>query len=128
MNKEKSDQLKRKFPKLFENAQEPFLSEGFRFDDGWYDIIHDMCSMLNTVVIEEELEFVIMQMKEKFGELRMYTIGGTDITEKIIDFTWERSRETCERCGSKGKVRKAKWCLQCLCDNCLQDVMKEERV
>lgn len=128
MTEEKSDQLKREFPKLFELAQSPFITEGFRFGDGWYNLIHDMCLSLNDVVVQEELDFVIMQMKEKFGELRMYTIGGTDITEKIIDYAWERSRETCERCGAKGKVRQAKWYLQCLCDNCLRDTIKEELV
>jgi membrane-bound lytic murein transglycosylase D len=66
-------------------------------------------------------EFSVSQIKEKFGELRIYTgaldAAVADQVYKIIDEAEIESGRTCEWCGNPGKVRGGGW-IKTLCDNC----------
>lgn len=43
------------------------------------------------------------QVKEKFGTLRFYSIGGADYTQGLIDMAEGLSSRTCEVCGAPGR-------------------------
>ena len=60
----------------------------------------------------------ILQMKEKFGTLRVYAIGGAGVHE-LIEFAELMSAVTCETCGAPGTVRVSKrsW-IKTRCDAC----------
>ena len=67
----------------------------------------------------EEVKFV--QIKEKFGGLRMYydtESEDDDFRKKINDCIYNAESESytiCEICGETGKVRKGNW-IKTLCD------------
>ena len=66
-------------------------------------------------------EFSVLQIKEKFGELRIYTgaldAAVADQVYKIIDDAETESGRTCEWCGKPGKARGGGW-IKTLCDDC----------
>ncbi|MGV0624604.1 hypothetical protein [Mycolicibacter minnesotensis] len=87
---------------------------------GWYPIIAE----LDAALVEVEPDFEYHQIKEKFGELRVYV----DIKLKspkaraVIAAAQQKAAVTCERCGDTDTARmrtKQQW-LQTLCDTCAE--------
>jgi hypothetical protein len=62
-----------------------------------------------------QLQFT--QIKEKFGTLRAYSIGGDEYCQGIISMATSMSAITCEECGMPGKQKGAGWILT-LCETC----------
>lgn len=58
---------------------------------------------------------ICLQVKEKWGGLRIYTSGWNDELREIIREVEEISFKTCEVCGKKGKVRNDGVWLKTLC-------------
>jgi Tfp pilus assembly protein PilV len=57
----------------------------------------------------------ILQIKQKFGGLRFYVMGGSDELHAAIEAAEAKSFTVCEECGARGELRKgAYW--QSLCD------------
>lgn len=90
-------------------------------DDGWYDLLRDMFAEvqleLSKYIQEDDTYFV--QIKEKFGNLRVYMAG--DTTKEIYDVIekYERlSGKVCEICGKAGSKTKNRSYVQTLCDSC----------
>jgi hypothetical protein len=79
--------------------------------DGWKPIV----SAVLTVAYAKNIP--ILQVKEKFGTLRIYTMGGDEEFEKFVDLAERLSEITCEQCGARGKIRPGGW-LKTLCDPC----------
>ena len=68
---------------------------------GWRPIVEEM------LVALKDLPITIVQIKEKFGQLRVYADGvtyeqATEIAE-IIEIATYKARHTCEICGKPGK-------------------------
>ena len=55
------------------------------------------------------------QVKEKFGGLRFYTNGYTDVVQGMISMAESMSYRTCEVCGSPGRSNNYGW-ISTLCD------------
>lgn len=83
---------------------------------GWYSIIRDLDARL---AVTEGYNFTACytQIKEKFGELRVYTGGITPEGRQAIRDAEELSYRTCEICGAPGAPRQGGW-IQTLCDKC----------
>ena len=68
---------------------------------GWLPIVEEM------LVALKDLPVTIVQIKEKFGELRVYADSVTDeqVTEiaETIEAAVYKARHTCEICGEPGK-------------------------
>ena len=122
------DKLERKlidkYPKLFSlyedqmrefKKEKPFLPIvfGCEIGDGWYGLMEELCERLSA--LEEDIQF--SQIKEKWGQLRVYIAGGSEAAYDIIDEIEDESGEICENCGDKGKLREGGW-IKCLCDTC----------
>jgi hypothetical protein len=78
------------------------MSDGFRCCDGWYDITFHLCKRLEPLVAnldDSAEEFQVLQVKEKFGELRFYVNQRTDEIREAIRSACQLSRRTCELCG-----------------------------
>jgi hypothetical protein len=60
--------------------------------------------------------FEVVQVKEKFGELRFYIKGGNDAIRQRIGAAALESLETCEVCGKPGQRRGTDW-IRTLCDD-----------
>lgn len=93
---------------------------------GWRTAFGEtLCSEL-----KEELEkhgaldrYRIVQIKEKYGQLRWYDNGNTETGYKIINKYTELSERTCICCG-KPATRITTWWISPYCDDC---VPKNER-
>ena len=55
------------------------------------------------------------QVKEKFGGLRFYTNGYTDVIGAMISIAESMSYRTCEVCGNPGRSNNYGW-ISTLCD------------
>jgi len=96
--------------------------------DGWFNILFEALedmeeaarlslhmSPRRRAVIQDDCR--VVQIKEKFGTLRIYTSGVMDVFTPIIERAEERSSQECEFCGAVGKLRDGPW-TKCRCDAC----------
>lgn len=69
---------------------------------GWHPLIEELYALLE----ERNFPVKVIQVKEKFGGLRVYTsIYDKDIEDKIVELSL-RSHHICETCGEPGETRK----------------------
>jgi len=91
-------------------------------DIGWFDIIDDVLKEALNIAFEEEEDLQIVQIKEKFGGLRVYyeaDIEDEDRRRRLDDLIYRAeslSYKTCEVCGEEGKPRKGGW-IKTLCND-----------
>jgi hypothetical protein len=105
--------------KLFETYPNYFGTNFYiECEDGWYDILD---TMLYTIKIHENqmnqikelypdgkteyIQLYFLQIKEKFGTLRIYATGGNFYTRGVIDMAERMGSRICEFSGNKGKIR-----------------------
>ena len=99
----------------------PYGMFGIECGLGWCKLLWNMLQELEEVVDEN---FYFTQIKEKYGSLRVYYIGGSDEVDRIIAKYEDLSYKTCERCGSPGEANDDGW-VRTLCKDC-RKVLKEE--
>lgn len=82
---------------------------------GWRNILLELDADLTKI----DPNFKYVQIKEKFGGLRVYVESSQD---RFFDPLWDRIREaerrsykTCEVCGHPGELRGGGW-LKTLCE------------
>ena len=68
----------------------------------------------------------VLQVKEKWGGLRFYVSGTTELLD-FIDEMEARSLKTCEVCGQPGKPREGGW-IRTLCDEHSMAAIRENIV
>lgn len=84
-----------------------------RLIDRVFDKLEDMTSGSSGNIVPTPK---IIQVKEKWGGLRIYTSGdGTHPIEDVIREVENESYTICEDCGKAGKLRKGGW-YRTLCD------------
>ena len=92
--------------------------KGYTLDDalksvgaGWAQLVQEVFSKM------EQLgnNIKIVQVKEKYGGLRIYTNVMHDEFEKVILDVERRSYTICDTCGVPGKLRSGGW-YRTLCD------------
>lgn len=83
---------------------------------GWVPLLTEMCEKLNAL---GDWDHSILQIKEKFGALRVYG-NFTSEQQKVVDEACAKSEVTCEACGAPGslKGRPQRLWLLTLCDAC----------
>jgi hypothetical protein len=95
------------------------MPQGFTHRDGWFEIIWRLCADLEPLVAELEkatgLKFEILQVKEKFGGLRVHTNQANDAIRQRLESAIKESFHTCEVCGQPGLLREG-GCIKTLCD------------
>jgi len=102
----------------------------FECNVGWYNIIHDLSIKIEKIlknyaenhkVVEgeesEKVEMYAVQVKEKYGTLRFYMNFETKEITDLIEDAEALSSQTCDNCGSFGKMRDKGW-LEVKCDDC----------
>ena len=78
--------------------------------EGWYGVIDDMLATIsNSVHVRKTGNIKVVQIKEKFGMLRVYTDPYDVYTQGIIDMAETVSKHTCERCGKPGELWSVGW-------------------
>jgi len=123
VTKELEKQLVDAYPALFVeyggNPRETCMAWGCTHGDGWFNILKSLCAQINHYVAQHPgMEVRFLQVKEKFGSLRVYHNGDENV-RKIVDQHEELSERTCEQCGQPGEVIKTGW-MACLCPECLE--------
>jgi hypothetical protein len=107
------DEIRNQCPKLY-----PY-SMDFECGLGWMDLIRDL-SLKIEEILQKDPELADLkadQVKEKYGVLRFYMSSQTDEITSLIQDAVALSTQTCEICGSSGKMRGTHW-YEVRCDNC----------
>lgn len=90
------------------------LENGWRFAFGIR-----FCNELQKAILDSNAEdFLITQIKEKFGSLRVYSIGATEEIKKVIKKYEKLSQKTCVNCGAPATRITTNWIMP-YCDNCV---------
>jgi hypothetical protein len=122
VNPQTQELLKESFPRLFQKngTTYPVHEFGIECEDGWNKIVENLLQEL------EEYDVTLAQVKQKFGELRVYLNYGEKIdphtfkeTTKILNKYKDLSDVTCEKCGHEGTLHQTRqrW-LSTVCDTC----------
>lgn len=108
------------FPPLPIDPRQNLMCFGFDCGDGWKKILHE-CFAALRVLKEHGIapNLGLMQVKEKFGTLRVYLYGEDpyEIAFAVASHAEHRSSNTCEDCGDYGTRRGGGW-IRTLCDKC----------
>lgn len=101
-------------------------------DKGWRPIVQEALERIGNLWEANGLaleDLAVLEVKEKFGTLRMYVSYfdaadsvDDDIAESlevIVDWAESKSSVICEVCGEYGQ-RRATGYIRCLCEDCYQ--------
>lgn len=103
------------------------ITEYDAFTHGWADLWHMCIKELNPIIhrlgLENSLYFV--QIKEKFGELRVYTNMCVDEVENVIDKYTAISSHVCQWCGRPDSPISTGYWIECRCKVCDDKVQKK---
>ncbi len=96
---------------------------GIECGDGWFDLINQLCVMLDNVIQNEtQLTIKATQIKEKFGTLRFYYNISREYpyVDGIVAAFEHISSFICEECGHPGFLHKTKngWFVT-ICQDCI---------
>jgi hypothetical protein len=116
MSPELENKLYADFPLLFANRESrgSCMVFGCEHGDGWYGILRAACK---EIARHAGPHFQFTQVKEKYGTLRLYFVGGDSYCEGVIDMAEAMSAVTCEQCGNPGKPNDGGW-ITTLCEGC----------
>ena len=95
------------FTDLYNHFEDVFCNAfwGFEIGPGWFEIIADFVIKLdshlrkNPEMMREK--YIIMQVKEKFGSLRIYLHSSDFYLNSLIAETEKRASNSCTICGNK---------------------------
>jgi hypothetical protein len=123
MRKELEQELANRWPRWFDmegDPRETAMYRGFEHGDGWFDLVWRLCEQMEEVVDEGERPFKILQVKEKFGGLRVYTNSLNEAIFTLVDTAELESLHICEVCGQSGTRRDGRR-IQTRCDEHTRD-------
>lgn len=90
--------------------------------DGWRIAFGEqLCAELMETLGDNVKDYFIIQIKEKYGELRWYSDWTTNEVEDIIDKYTELSRKTCIKCGKPATKVSLRW-ISPWCDDCAKKI------
>ena len=140
MTKRLEKKLMKKYPLILKDMYgDPKITSmayGISCRDGWYFLLDtlletiqdhiDYRSKIISLKVAESTEPFVMQVfarqiKEKYGELVVYYMGGDDYIRDLILYTRILSTKTCEVCGKFDKTVKKvtnKHIIETLCPQC----------
>jgi len=116
MRQELNERLFKAYPTLLppnRSLMESLMAFGCECGDGWYPIIDKLFSNLS---MDPSLE--VIQVKEKFGGLRVYLNSYTDEADRLIAEAELQALATCEVCGEEGTLGSTGYWLSTRCPKC----------
>jgi hypothetical protein len=79
---------------------------GFTCDDGWFLLLDGHLAALQAMADEGRIpQPVASQVKQKYGQLRLYLKNPTTETLALAESLRLTSAITCEKCGAPGLLR-----------------------
>lgn len=141
MNKTLDNFLCEAYPRIFiersKTVYESCMGRGFECGNGWFPIINSLCYQIQQYIDGHNKyakqrkepkvpQFVALQVKEKFGSLRIYNQGGDEYCKGLVDMAVSWSWNTCEICGDGGKrlVGHTKGWIGSICVDCSKRIKK----
>lgn len=132
MSPDKTQELINVYPDLFSGLDERncFYLFSFECDDGWFDLLKDLIAEIRSIIEkgdnpsyigldDEPVSLKVSQVKEKYASLRFYTNWSNDAIDEAVRKAEDRSKVTCEVCGSEGFHRAVRpYWYKCLCEKC----------
>lgn len=134
MNQKLDNYLCEAYPRIFvereKSVRESCMGRGFECGNGWFPIINTLCHQIQEHIdwhnkYEKDKskhipQFVALQVKEKFGGLRIYSSGGDDYCRGLVSMAATWSYSTCEICGTGGKrlVGHTTGWIASMCEEC----------
>jgi hypothetical protein len=122
MHKDLQQRLLQRWPHWFDlcgDTRLTLIAFGFQHGDGWFDILWRLGEDLESLVREFEAatgqKFEVLQVKEKFGGLRIYVSEANDAIRQRLERAISESFRTCEVCAQQGERREGNW-IKTLCD------------
>lgn len=113
-----------RYPALFELPPDSkgltIFDDGFACNAGWYPILDRLFADLSNMRKEDVVTRLrVVEVKEKFGRLRVYVVGANLRSEARIEEAVEEAAATCEDCGgpSPGFRYHGAWYGN-ICDRC----------
>ena len=86
---------------------------------GWLKLVDNALTRIRNV----DAEVQVIQVKSKFGGLRIYTENCENLhtVDNIINEATDRAAKTCEKCGETGESRSKNGWVATLCHDCSDD-------
>ena len=88
----------------------------FDCGNGWLDIIEQLSNDIEKLIVKDLSTFTdeffipqCIEVKEKFGQLRFYMTIETAEMHELIENAIEKSQNTCEKCGERGRFTNIGW-------------------
>lgn len=93
-----------KYPEVFGvmpfDSTTTLMEYGFACGDGWISILEDLFEKISFVVKRDNLiDFRVVQVKEKFGDLRVYTNNSNQEIKDLIRDAEKLCSISCSECG-----------------------------
>lgn len=125
MNDDLERSLLTKYPAIF--GEDPLspnraMHWGVECGDGWHNLLDTLCGDIQAYTDAEHLpQVTFIQVKEKFGELRIYYTLLDKHIEGLIDEATKKSKLICEYCGAAGRCQKtySGW-IKTVCSECIK--------
>lgn len=129
MSPELQERLYKDYPKIFIQKDQPMsltsMCWGIDTGDGWYNIINQLCRQIQWHIDKnlkkdedpETIQVQATQVKEKYGTLRFYYLGGNEYINGLVSMAESISGVTCEICGSPGASTGGGW-IRTICPTC----------
>lgn len=101
------------------------IQYGFECGDGWFNVVNDFLSAIEKVCQNHDSKPLILRISVKNGKLNLSYLY-TDITElddridEIATFYINRSKTTCENCGTFAEITEIRDSKKSLCEDCLR--------
>jgi hypothetical protein len=127
MSPEKVKELVAIYPELFSDLppQCPMSLFSIECGDGWFGILRDCIQRMKDAIAnsiyasELKSETKCLQIKEKFGTLRIYLSAYAHWLQTILEDAETESEDICEECGGLGRSCKPLgFYIHTLCQTC----------
>ena len=108
--------------------QNNLMAFGYECGEGWIPLIEETFDKIEEILKENpDLDFQVVQVKEKFGTLRIYYFGEgrNEQIDTLIDICIDKCDKICEACGEKGELREKRYWYITLCDKHYEEWIKK---
>lgn len=123
-NSRKKTEFYDKYPLCFPKGEPPC---GFSIGYGWWPRIKKLCEDITEVLNRPNCpNFIVDQVKEKFGGLRFYVSNDNEEIRFLINKAESDCSKICETCGNEGGANntpEGKW-IKTLCPECAKTTYK----
>jgi hypothetical protein len=106
--------MRRRFPFLLaritevptlRGSDDSIARDGLLIERGWLPLVIDVCERLAALTPPSKRDlYQVVQIKEKWGELRVYLTAYNSRMRRVLMSARSRSMRICEICGRPGKL------------------------